>query len=312
MTHPCDIIRNMIRIAKPPHGSLEWLQLRHRYNDQTIVGASEVPIVMGVSPYKTINDLAIEKLQPPQVREQNDAMKRGTFLEQGLLDYAASELNIKISTPDVMYLQDRIICTLDGKCGALIFEAKTTTAWMQGDPVLPEWYWQAQAQMHCTGADHVTFIVLDCNLRFAMFEVAYNDDDNAAMLEAVREFCAAIDSGKMPSDEPLTRNQVQNLHPNADGETELDSAGINAVLELQSVKAHIKELKTREAELEDIIANILKDKSIGTVDGHAIITFKTQTSERFDQKAFATKHPDLANQFKNISSFRVMRIVKGR
>jgi putative phage-type endonuclease len=301
-------------IEKPTHGSLEWLQQRHKHNGKTIVGASEVSAIIGVNHYKNIIDLAIEKLQPPQVREQNDAMKRGTYLEQGLLDYASAELHTTIITPEVMYLNGRIISTLDGinNDSTRVFEAKTTTAWIAGDPVLPEWYWQAQAQMFCTGVSTVTFIVLDRQLRISMFDVDYNAEDVAHMETLVNKFCESIDAGVLPEDVPLSAEQVTALHPQPDAmEIELGATGLELLQRWQSAKEMLKHYETEEKELKDALANLLRNHDTGTVDGHKVITFKAQNTTRFDQKAFAEEHAELAKQYQKQSSFRVMRTVKG-
>lgn len=304
----------MKAIQKPEHGSLEWLQLRHKHDGRTIVGASEVSAVMGVNPYKNIIDLAIEKLQPPQVREQNDAMKRGTFLEQGLLDYASSEIGSVIITPAEMYLNGRIISTLDGvtNSSARLFEAKTTTGWVQGDPCLPEWFWQAQAQMHCTDAQVVTFIVLDRHLRISMFDVQRDDEAITEMVAKVEAFCAAIDEERLPEEVPLSAEQVAQLHPTPDGtEIELGAAGLELLQRWQSAKEMMKHYEQEEAALKDALANLLRNHSAGTVDGHKVVTFKAQSSTRFDQKAFVEANPELAQQYQKQSSFRVLRTVKG-
>lgn len=298
-------------IDKPIHGSLEWLTLRHKHNGLTIVGASEVSIVMGVNKYKNIVDLAIEKLQPPQLRESNPAMKRGTYLEQGLLDYASAELGVTITTPATMYLNGRIISTLDGMAGHQIFEAKTTTAWLQGDPIIPEWYWQAQAQMHCTDSQSVTFIVLDRNLVISMFDVARNDDDIALMCEKVEAFCASIDAGELPDETPLTAEQVTRLHPEPEGEIELGAQGLELVQRLAAIRESIKFDKQEEKELADALANFMRDHQIGTVDGQPIVTYKAQTRTAFDNARFTEEHPELAQEYIKKSTFRVMRTVRG-
>lgn len=305
---------HMKAISKPEHGSLEWLELRHKHNGNTIVGASEVSAIMGVNPYKSIIDLAIEKMQPPQVREQNNAMKRGIFLEQGLLDYASAELGCTIITPAEMYLNGRIISTLDGVTNdpERIFEAKTTTAWVDGDAVLPEWYWQAQAQMFCTGAGRVTFIVLDRQLRISMFDVHLDVDDVAVMVEKVNAFCAAIDEERLPEDVPLTAEQVSQLHPAPDaGEIELGAAGLDLLQRWQSAKEMLKHYEQEEQQLKDALANLLRNHDAGSIDGQKVVTFKAQNTTRFDQKAFAEANPELAKQYQKQSSFRVLRVVKG-
>ena len=199
----------MKQITKPTHGSLEWLQTRHKHDGATIVGASEISVIMGCNDYKNIIDLAIEKMQPPIVREANASMKRGTWLEPSLITAAQEELNLQVETPEVMYLNGRIIATLDGLAddGRLI-ECKTTTKWVANDPCLSEWYWQAQAQMHCTGATLVTFVVLDRQLTISMFDVQRHENDIAGMVERNRWVCRCHVAAR--------RRRARRIHRRAD------------------------------------------------------------------------------------------------
>lgn len=302
----------MKHITKPTHGSLEWLQTRHKHDGQTIVGASEVSIIMGCNDYKNIIDLAIEKMQPPVVREQNDAMKRGTWLESGLITAAQEELHLQVETPEVMYLNGRIIATLDGLAndGRLI-ECKTTTKWVANDLCLPEWYWQAQAQMFCADAELVTFVVLDRQLRISMFDVLRHNNDIELMVEKVTAFCESIDADQLPEDVPLNHAQVSLLHPNPLGELEIDNAGLSLIMEWNAAKAALKELEQLEARLKDQLANMMREHDTATIDGQKVLTFKAQSTSRFDSKAFNDAHPDMAKQFSKTTSFRVMRTVKG-
>lgn len=312
MTHPSVIVITMKHITKPTHGSLEWLQTRHKHDGQTIVGASEVSIIMGCNDYKNIIDLAIEKMQPPVVREQNDAMKRGTWLESGLITAAQEELNLQVETPEVMYLNGRIIATLDGLAndGRLI-ECKTTTKWVANDLCLPEWYWQAQAQMFCADAELVTFVVLDRQLRISMFDVVRHNNDIELMVERVTAFCESIDADKLPEDVPLNHAQVSLLHPQPSGELEIDHTGLSLIMEWNAAKAALKELEQLEARLKDQLANMMREHDTATIDGQKVLTFKAQSTSRFDSKAFNDAHPDMAKQFSKTTSFRVMRTVKG-
>jgi predicted phage-related endonuclease len=212
-----------------------------------------------------------------------------------------------------MYLNGRIIATLDGLAAhpEKVFEAKTSTAYVQGDACLPEWYWQAQAQMFCTGTSVVTFIVLDRQLRITMFDVERNEQDQQHMVEQVQQFCESIDAGVLPENVPLTADQVTLLHPEPAGEVELGASGLDIVQRLQAVKEAIKELESEETELRNHLANMMRDADAGTVDGHKIITYKAQSTVRFDQKSFSDEHPDLLKKYQKKSSFRVMRFVKG-
>ncbi len=66
--------------------------LRHRH-----IGSSDVPAILGLSPWKTRNDIYWEKVAPPDAPgEATEAMEMGNFLEGPLLEYAAAELGVKL------------------------------------------------------------------------------------------------------------------------------------------------------------------------------------------------------------------------
>jgi putative phage-type endonuclease len=63
-------------IVEIQQGTPEWLEWRHKG-----VGASDAPVVMGESPWKTATELLREKREPARKSDQNAAMSRGTRLE---------------------------------------------------------------------------------------------------------------------------------------------------------------------------------------------------------------------------------------
>lgn len=301
-------------IPKPTHGSLEWLLVRHRDTDgRCIVGASEVSTIMGANPYENIGDLAVRKLLPPEVIEPNEAMRRGNVLEPALIQFASEELGEELHTPDVMFLNDRLISTLDARgvnTTDLIVEAKTNNYWSHGQQLPDSWFWQAQAQMHCTETELVHFVVLDRAMRLGMTTVARHNKMIEAMTRNVEAFCEAIDGNRLPDDVELTAPQVSALFPKAEGETELDSSALSLITEWGAIKDAIKDLENKEKAVKDALANMLRDSEFGTVDGQRVISYKTQTTKRFDTKAFAEAHPELQAKFTTQSAYRVLRTVK--
>lgn len=66
--------------------------LRHKH-----IGSSDVPAILGISPWKTRNDVYWEKVTPPETQPEATApMQMGNFLEGPLLEYAAAELGVKL------------------------------------------------------------------------------------------------------------------------------------------------------------------------------------------------------------------------
>ena len=304
----------MKTIPKPEHGSLAWQQVRHRDPDgKCIIGASEVSVVMGDNPYETPADLAIRKLSPPQVTETNDAMMRGNVLEPSLLQYAINELDESFYLPDEMYANGRVIATLDGRSrtnSQLLLEAKTNNRFALGSELPLGWWWQAQAQMFCTGADEVVFVILDKHLRLGFDRVVRAPEMINFMQEQVEEFCSYIDQDRMPPLLPLTASQVGLLYPTPTGETDLGSDAIALIAEWGAIKTAINDLEQQEKAVKDALAMRMLDADFGCVDGQRVLSFKSQKSSRLDQKALLAEHPELGDKYISTTSFRVMRTIR--
>lgn len=308
-------------ITKEEHGSLKWLQQRHRdERGRCIIGGSEVATVMLANEYETPTDLAIRKLQPPVVVDANDAMMRGNFLEPALINYASAKMERTLFTPPVMFLHDRIICTLDAVAMAdhcdpawnldHVVECKTNNRWSLNDEIPNSWWWQAQAQMYATQMSEVSFAVLDSKLRLGMFDVQRNDDAIATMVQEVEAFCRAIDDNKLPDDSLLTMQQVQALYPKAQGTVELSPDVLQDIEQWNAIKDAIKQLEADEKHIKDRLADALRDAEFGTINGAKVLSYKTQTTRRLDTKGLALAHPEVTGAFMTDSTFRVLRTIK--
>lgn len=304
----------MLEIKKPLHGSMEWLQARHRYKNKCIIGSSEISAIMGANEWDTITDLAVRKLMPVAVNEPNEAMARGNYLEPSLMQYAQDELMMPLPTPKVMYLRGQIIATLDGRGmggnSNIIVEAKSTTGWALGTEIPASWWWQVQAQMYCTDTEKVTFVVLDKRMRFGLQEVLRSDEAIADMVAQVAIFCDAIDDERLPDDTVLTLPQVGTLYAQAEGTVELDATILDLIFEWEAIKFSLKDLEAQEMAIKDSIADRMRGAEFGTVGGNKVLSYKTQSTSRLDSKALAKAHPTIAAEFTTANSFRVLRTTK--
>lgn len=91
-------------------GSEEWLNMRRKY-----IGASDAPIIMGYSPWKTAYQLWEEKLGLVKTEKANFAMERGNRLEpQALLAY--NKLTGNFAEPMVVFSEEHkwMMSSLDG------------------------------------------------------------------------------------------------------------------------------------------------------------------------------------------------------
>jgi putative phage-type endonuclease len=309
-----------MQIPKPPHGSLEWHQIRHRdEQDRVRFGASEAPILAGVSKYETITSLALRKWSPPEVNEPNAAMMRGNILEPALITYAEQLLQQTVTTPDVMYANGRFIATLDGltEDGATIVEAKTTTAYSSDDELPEEYFWQVMAQFACVPDAHTALVVvLDRKMRLGSWIVtrSSHQEQIAELVLRADLVGAMFDCGELPSDAEPTESEVKQLFPIPDGQVELTPTEIGLLEEWDAWKQQREIAETQEQNVRDKIARILGANEIGTFGGVPVITFKTRKGvARTDMKSLERDYPEIVANYKTTgNTTRILRMTGGR
>jgi hypothetical protein len=212
-------MRNRYTTPKPTHGSQKWLDVRWE-NDkgEKRITASVAAAVHGEHKYTTMADLAVELLaqQPPKPKEQNDAMRRGSILEEPLLRWAGEILGVTITEPKELYCYEedgvRLLSTIDGSDGSKIYELKTYNKRWQGQ--LPRyWYWQGVQQAICCDVDAIHWIVFDSDLQLHFHTQTVTSDERQAHIDKVREFLSFIDIGMMPEAADPTYDNAVAMYP---------------------------------------------------------------------------------------------------
>lgn len=317
----------MEAILKPEHGSLDWLNIRHRDTEGRVTfGASETGALMGVSEYTTLADLCISKLQPPVEREPEPQMIKGLIFEAPLLAEAGRLLGLEVTTPNFMYRQGRFTATLDGLAyqpddydtPQRIIEAKVTAAYTvaTADDLPRSWVMQGHVQQWIMGLP-VTFVVFDKRQHINLVEMPFDEGLMDTILNVADIVGADLDTGAMPdyAYKQMTADQIQALYPVKESRSiTADDALVNDVFDLETTRNQIKQLKEQESELVDAIARALGDADeITDAAGFTMLTWRQQKGRQsFDAKAFQLAHPDLFAQFlKEGAPFRVMRLGKG-
>ena len=167
------------------------------------LGASDIPILLGISPWQTPYDLYRFKVYGELSQEVTDAMRLGNFLEQGLVAFYSHKHNIVVETgmntifhPTKSYLA----CNLDGRIDKdTILEVKTGAQyWEDGIPV----YYEAQCQwmMHLSGAKKC-IVIGYIGGRYNEYEIIYDPELCMIMEERADEFWQLVTTRTPP---PLT------------------------------------------------------------------------------------------------------------
>ena len=310
------------RITKKEHGSQAWLDDRFWDKDGLKrVSASAVAAIYGFHPFVPADTYAAELLGniPPSPIPPNPAMERGNRLEPFVLEWACDKLQVNYITPEEMFVAEskggaRMIATLDGyfeQDGVRkILEIKTTTR--QWDGQLPD-YWRIQGiqQAICADADEVTWAVFDPSMILHLHVQKITPAEQAEHISAVERWLNAIDLGMTPAGVKWSYETISTRYARPEAKTvELPSDTIDLIAQLKHVKSELKSYQELEDNLKAQLCELLGDADTGIVNGTVVATWKGQTRDSLDIKAFKAACPDIAQQFSRQTSSRTL-LLKG-
>jgi len=304
-------------LAKEKHGSKDWLLARWKdENGKCVFGASDIPALMGSSPYKTRAELFADKLNEPVEQPSNAVFDRGNILETPLILNASNKLGVGIFTPDWIYRDGRLSISLDGVDNALnptvIVEAKTTTRYSiydSGD--LPEeWLWQGYAQQAVLGVP-VWFSVLDRDMRLSVVELPDNPVAIDSLITEANIFGEWVDNNTPPLDEinNFSADDIARIFRVEPTTIDLSIEAGEWVLQLEEARAMAKQAADLETKAKDALAQMLLGNEIGLLHGQQIVSWKQQAGkESFDAARLKQEHPELVSEYtKQGNPYRVMR-----
>lgn len=309
-------MRKHITINKPPHGSQDWLNIRwENEKGEKRVTASVAAAVHGEHKYTSMADLAVELLakEPPEPKEANDAMRRGTILEPTLIKWAGEILGKEIYEPQEMYGYEepgvRLLATIDGFDGTDVYEVKTYNKRWNGQ--LPrQWYWQGVQQAICTDKDKIEWVIFDSDLQLQFYTQVVTSDERQYHIDKVREFLGFIDVGMMPEGADPTYDNAAALFPQGYENTViLDHSVYDTLERLSLAREQKKQAEATEEQLKGELAMMLQDCEYGSIDGTTVVSWKNSERTSFDSKRFEAEHPALYAKFKKTTKFRTMRII---
>ena len=180
-------------------GSKEWHDLR-----RSKIGASDSPVILGVSPWKTAYQLFLEKMTGSQ-QEVTSSMARGTALEESARERFQDKTGI-LMMPQVVVSVEREwqMASLDGISfdGKSIIEIKHPNKevfQMATKGELPEYYMiQIQHALDTTGAAKCYYVVSNGE-KDVWVEVFPDKDLIHKIRKANERFYACMQSGEPPS-----------------------------------------------------------------------------------------------------------------
>lgn len=287
----------------------EWLEAR-----KDGIGASEVATVVGLNPWETPYQLWRRKVGLDPAKPMSAAMNTGHILEDGVAQFWAQATGREIiaaSKDDFMFIdKDRPYLRVspdrtfwiegatrnDDNKG--ILECKTTR--MKVDPEDLPRYWFCQVQMNLGVAGYtqgsLAWLSAGQGFDFGYQDLKFVPDFFEWLIESVSRFWMDnIVGGQEPSAVNVS-DVILKYNRHTGGKIiECSDEVFSAYQELKGIKKELDALKERKESLEETIKMAFQDAEAISYGGDTIATWKApKPSNKFDEKAFVSDHPDLA------------------
>lgn len=292
-----------------PANREEWLT--HR---QEGIGSSEVATILGLNPWETPYQLWRRKKGLDAPKEETFAMKAGHYLEDAVSMFWHDETGrniIKRSAIDWLILNadkpymrvspDRTYWLSDSRKNSDkgILECKTTQMTIDEEDLPKHWFCQLQYQLGVAELEQGSLAWLCSGRQFGYKDIALVPDFFQWIEEEVTKFWVDNIQGNIEPDATSVADVLLKYNRHTDGKIiEVTDDIYTAVNDLKALKEQIAQLDEQKDSLEEKIKLGFGDAEAISYGGQTIATWKApKPSEKFDAKAFAKAHPDLAKEF---------------
>ena len=286
------------------------------------IGGSDIAAIIGVSQFKTALDVYLSKTTD-QPEQQGEHLYWGHALENPIIDRFIQDTGANVIRqpemrrhPDYEWaIANADALITNGDTIEAILEIKTSSAFKSRewgaddtDEVPIEYIAQVQWYMWIYDVNEAYLAALIGGNQYRQYHIKRDDELIAMLAEKAQAFWQNHVIPRIPP-EPQNGEDAQKLYPHDNGDTaQADSDTLTAYVELRELKAQEKELKAQIAAREDLLKIKIGNYSAMQANGNTLFTWKAQSSNRFDSKAFQAAHPDLYRQYTKTSETRVLRL----
>lgn len=214
--------------------SPEWLELRKQG-----IGGSDVPAILGVSPYKSRLQLWLEKTGQLEPVPIGAAGMRGVLLEDAVakmwelenLPQKLRQWHGIIRRKDAPWKYASLDRTVVGSQKIVEIKTSSSPRWSLY-PIPPEVEAQVRWQMICSGYRSVDIAALLGGLVMRIEHLEWDDEKHERIESEVEAFWHDVQTGVQPEVSPLDSGIFDRLHPRDNGETIIAEEGsdLNALL----------------------------------------------------------------------------------
>lgn len=301
-----------------------------------MLGGSDVAAILGLSEWRTIVDVWLEKIGDvaPDAHvspEKSRILERGKKLEPYVIDMGLHKLrerghhvellarNKRYAHPEHPWLQVEIDAEflLDGE--HINVDAKTVTGfardkWGEEDSedVPMDYAAQFMTGLNVTGRRRCLALAL-IGLDDVMPFWVVRDDETFGWIMADLITFWTVNVQQRIAPEPQRLADVKSLHPLGNGRTVDATADIAGKVEqIRALGTQARQLTAQREELKRDVAAYLAQYTQLTVNGRPAATFREQDETDVDIAAMRRQHPDWVAMFERTTTRRVLRFSQKR
>lgn len=295
----------------------EWLHWRTKG-----IGGSDVSVIAGVNPFRSIFQLWLEKTGQVEPEEtENDNTHFGNVLEPVVKKEFSKRTGLKVRAKRALLQSEEypfMLADLDGviyENGKMnLFEAKTASAykqeiWEKGIP--EEYILQVQHYMAVTGAEKTYLAALVGGNRF-YWKVVRRDEQKIAEIIALEKafWEKNVLAGKepVPDGSGATTDFLNEKYASSNGNTILlPEEALSLCRRYEELSGQLNELQDKKDAVSNQLKNFLKNNESGVI-GEYRVTWKQVTSMTFDKKRLEKENHALYEEYLTKRQYRRLTV----
>lgn len=256
------------------------------------IGGSDMPIILGLSSYKTPYQLFLEKTGLIEDSyEENQLQYWGSRLEPIIREEFALRNKVEVETPKTLVhpFNDYLRANIDGFIPAwnAILEVKCSTQYMadlwgeRGSNIIPVAY-LIQVAHYCivTNADCAYIAVLIGGHDYRQYKYTRDANLENMVTIAAANFWQAVQTNIAPA--PVNQIDLKLMFPKhaPDKIKTINSDALQQLTSLREVRAKIKALDTAQEELRFNIMHYMEDaECLADSEGKPLVTWKANKKD---------------------------------
>lgn len=295
----------------------EWLRWRTKG-----IGGSDVSVIAGVNPFRSIFQLWLEKTGQVEPEEtENDNTHFGNVLEPVVKREFSKRTGLKVRAKRALLQSEEypfMLADLDGVIyengKRNLFEAKTASAykqeiWEKGIP--EEYVLQVQHYMAVTGAEKTYLAALVGGNRF-YWKVVRRDEQKIAEIIALEKafWEENVLAGKepVPDGSGATTDFLNEKYASSNGNTILlPEEALGLCRRYEELSGQLNELQDKKDAVSNQLKNFLKNNESGVI-GEYRVTWKQVTSTTFDKKRLEKENRALYEEYLTKRQYRRLTV----